>query len=215
MSEDDFSNLAETEAPDYLRLVTARDSYSNTYLMHWRKREMPLSVYLPSPPPDLFTNPEEVYSAVRRGILDWAGVVEPGIPSFEFVDDQGDADIPIVWAKEPTGDWYIAFCAYDVQIPSRFGVSHILVTGRWGDGHQASIADVHAVTLHEVGHALGLMGHSDNPTDIMYRSIMSESARMQLIQYSGSLLSASDRQTLRELYEHGNRPYRGRRDSRR
>ena len=175
---------------------------------------MPLSVHLPSPSPDLFEDPEEVESAVRRGIVGWADVVSPGVPSFEFVDDQGDADIPIVWAEEPDGDWYIAFCAYDVNIPNRFGVSHILVTGRWRGGRVASIEDIYAVTLHEMGHALGLMGHSDSREDIMYPSIMPASMRSMMTASGEGLLSQTDRNTLRELYKHGNRPYRGRRGRR-
>ena len=131
-----------TEHEDYLRLVTVRDSFSSTYLMHWPKRRMPLEVHLRPPPRGLFENPNEVEAAVRKAVLDWTDVVEPGVPGFTFIDDQGKADIPVVWAEEPDGDWYIAFCAYDVDVPDRFGVSHILVTGRWRDGEVASLDDI-------------------------------------------------------------------------
>lgn len=206
MSEDDFSAMGNDQADeDYLRLVVVRDSFSSTYLMHWPKRKMPLEVSLPVPPEGLFENPNEVRLAVRRAILEWEDVVEPGVPSFSFVDDPGDADIPIVWAEEPDGDWYIAFCAYDVSVPSRFGVSHILVTGRWRDGHVASLRDIYSTIVHETGHALGLMGHSDSPEDVMWPWVNSR---------IGSGLSPSDENTLRKLYEHGNRRYIGRRGRR-
>jgi len=166
---------------------------------------MPLSVHLPAPPDGLFADPDGVQTAVRRGVLGWKDVVEPGVPSFEFVDGAGDADIPIVWAEEPDGDWYIAFCAPDIDVPDRFGVSHILVTGRWRAGEVASLTDIYATTLHEMGHALGLMGHSDSTADIMYPRVR---AQLEVG------LSPEDRNTLRKLYEHGNRRYSGRRGRR-
>ena len=64
---------------------------------------------------------------MRDGVLDWTDVAAPGVPSFEFVENQGDADIPIVWAAEPDGGWYIAFCAYGGHaLTNRFDVSHIM-----------------------------------------------------------------------------------------
>jgi hypothetical protein len=189
---------------NYLHLVTMRGPASTTYLMHWPNREMPLQVYLPPSPPGLFEDPEEVQAAVRAGILDWADVIEPGLPGFEFVDDQREADTPIVWAEESTGDWFIAFLSPQVRVATRFGVSHILVTGRWDDGQTASREEIHAVVLHEMGHALGLMGHSDDQRDVIWPSIYR----------IGTGLSVADVETLRLLYERPSRRASGRRSSR-
>jgi predicted Zn-dependent protease len=190
----------------FIRLVAVRDSFNDTYLLHWSEREMPLRVYLPRPPEGLFENTEAVYDSVRDGVLDWSNVAAPGVPSFTFVDRHGDANIPITWASAPDGDWYIAFCSYQVNTRmKRFGVEQILVTGRWGDGHEADLHEIYEVVLHEMGHALGLMGHSDDPLDIMYPSISGR---------SDAGLSERDRRTLQELYAHGNRQIRGKRGRR-
>ena len=191
---------------DYLRSVAVRDGYNDTYLLHWSVRQMPLEVFLPRPPADLFEDLDAVQAEVRRAVLDWTDVAAPGVPSFVFVDSHGDADIPIVWAREPDGDWYIAFCSYNLNLrQQRFGVEQILVTGRYAGGQVANLDDIHETVLHEMGHALGLMGHSDDPNDIMFPNVTGRPEKG---------LSDRDRRTLAALYEHGSRQIRGRRGRR-
>ncbi len=176
----------------YLRYATFEVPVNEHVLLRWPKRKMPLRVHLPAPPTGLFEDPTAIFDSVRDGVLDWTDVAGPGIPSFVFVENPGDADIPIVWAKEPTGDWYIAYCSLEINpFARRFGVSHILVTGRWGDGHVADLYDVHETVLHEMGHALGIGGYSPDEGDVMY-------ARASKTARGG--LSERDRATLAELY---------------
>ena len=177
----------------YIKWVAFEVPINETVLLRWSKRQMPLRVFLPPPPEEMFEDPGAIYDSVRDGVLDWAGVAGPNLPDFVFVDVVGDADIPIIWASEPDGDWYIAYCAYDIQpFARRFGVSRILITARWGDGQVADLHDVYATVLHEMGHALGLGGHSPHPEDIMYKSTSGTAA---------SGLSSRDRATLTLLYE--------------
>jgi hypothetical protein len=112
------------------------------------------------------------------------------VPSFQFVDDPRDADIRFLWAAQPSGDWYVAYCAYQLDpLTRRFGVEHILVTGRWRDGRLADMHDVYSVVLHEMGHALGLGGHSPDEGDVMYARGSGHTG-----------LSERDRATIRKLY---------------
>ncbi len=176
--------------PDHYLRYSAFEMPGNEYvLLRWPHRAMPLRIHLPEPPPGLFEDPTEIFDVIRDGILDWTDVAAPGIPSFEFVDDPGSADIPIVWAADPSGGWYVAYCFYDIdRMARRFGVAHILVTGRWGDA-LADMHDIYGVMLHEMGHALGLR-HSPHPEDVM--SIEGPIA---------TELSERDRRTLTLLYE--------------
>ncbi len=180
-----------TRADTYFRWVSFEVPVNEHVVLRWPKRKMPLRVHLPSPPDGLFDEPDSIHDSVRDAVLDWSDVVAPGLPSFEFVTDPRDADIPIVWAAEPDGDWYIAHCSYDIGWAARrFGVSRILVAGHW-NGRVADLHDVYATVLHEMGHALGLGGHSPVQTDIMYKSISATAV---------DGLSARDRATLSLLY---------------
>lgn len=186
------SSPPDATGPDYLRWVAFEAPFNEHFLLRWPSDRMPLRVHLPDPPASLFPDPEAIEASVRDGILDWSDVAGPGIPSFRFVETEGDADIRIRWAERPSGNWYVAYCAYQIDaLQRRFGVEHVLVTGRWRDGHLADMHDVYAVVLHEMGHALGLIGHSPEPGDIMYASATITSS---------TALSERDRATLRALY---------------
>ncbi len=174
-------------ADDYLR-YSAHDTGFDHVVLRWETRKMPLRVHLPPPPEGLAADPAAVLDAVRDGVTDWADVAGPGLPGFAFVDDPGAADIPIVWERAPSGDWYIAHCVLEPTLgPDRFRVARILVTTRYR-GVEASLEDLYRIMLHEVGHALGL-GHSPDPGDIMYAHSLTARG-----------LSERDRATLRRLY---------------
>ena len=176
----------------YLRWIAHPVPGNENVLLRWPRRKLPLRIHLPRPSAELFSDPEAVHDSVRDGVLDWEGVVEPGVPSFTFTDDPGDADIPIVWAAEPDASWFIAHCVYDIQpFARRFGVARILVTARWHDDEEADLHVIYATVLHEMGHALGLTGHSPHPEDIMY-------AKIERGRTAG--LSPRDRRTLAALY---------------
>jgi predicted Zn-dependent protease len=182
----------QRRSDDYLRYVGFDLPFNENVLLHWSRQQMPLHVHLPDPPEGFYTDPEAVRDVVREGVTDWSDVAGPGLPSFVFVETPGAADIQIAWALEsPDPSWYIAHCVYSQTVESKqFGVDRILVTARWGR-REFSLDMLYATLLHEMGHALGLGGHSPNPADVMYARGFPEAR---------PALSERDRATLRVLY---------------
>jgi predicted Zn-dependent protease len=183
-------------ADHYLRYVGFELPFNENVLLHWSPREMPLRVHLPSPPAGFYSDPRAVHDVVRDGVTDWSDVAGPGLPSFRFVASPGEADIQIAWAFEaPDPNWYVAHCIYAQTLMSkRFAVDRILVTARWR-GDEPSLETLYATMLHEMGHALGLGGHSPVAADVMYRSVNASRP---------AGLSERDRATLRALYARPN-----------
>ena len=174
----------------YLRYVAFKPPARPGTVMRWPIDKMPLRVHLPAPPEGMFDDPAGVADAVRRGILDWTDVAKPGVPTFRFVEARKDADIPVVWAPASQG-WWVAFAAYDLTVDSKiFRVNRILVAARYPDGEVATLEDLYMTMLHETGHALGLIGHSPEPEDVMYEKG----------HWLSDSLTDRDRNTLRTLY---------------
>lgn len=189
--------LACTSAPraksdDYLRYVGFDLPFNENVLLHWSRRQMPLKVHLPVPPEGFYTDPIAVHDVVREGVTDWTDVAEPGLPSFVFVDAAGEADIQIAWALEaPDPSWYVAHCVWSQTVVSKqFAVDQILVTARWRD-REPSLDTLYGTMLHEMGHALGLAGHSPDRADVMYPRVNDDGLPE---------LTERDRATLRALY---------------
>jgi hypothetical protein len=181
-----------TEGDTYIQWAAFPVPINESVILRWPKDRMPLRIYLPRPPSGMFDDPDAIYSAVRKGVLAWAGVAGPDLPSFVFLGAEGHADIPFVWDSKATGDWFIAHTVWDIQpLARRFGVSRILLTARWPNGHVANPRDIQATVMHEMGHALGICNHSPHPGDIMYASVSRAPAPH---------LTARDRATLKLLY---------------
>ena len=154
---------SESSGDDYFSRITIVSDGRIT-----RFSKMPISVYIAEPPA-----PERLKHTyigdVEYALEQWAGCSE-GQLEFEQVDSE-DADIRIYWTDNPmigeieplgeaslvrfdSGKLYVRMTIMLQERPSLKDSTH---------------KELRTVILHEMGHAIGLWGHSRDRNDIMYR----------------------------------------------
>jgi SLBB domain/Matrixin len=144
----------------------------------WDPRHFPLKVWIEAPPPD---SPATYGSSIREAMSTWNGLwavnLGPAVGTyvaFKETSDPNQADITVQWAelggntagttrpqmqpmKLPSG-----------QVWQRIDQASIAVDLIEADGHLYDVRSQVDIITHEFGHALGLLGHSLDPKDLMY-----------------------------------------------
>lgn len=180
--------FVQAKSDDYLRDVTSSG------LIRWSQRRMPLAVFIQKG--DAIASYRSVYSPLLKdAFLKWAEA-SGGRIGFVFVGDPKNADIVCTWtsnaqkfanAAEPAETRLFG----DQQGLARGEIEILTVT----DSKNPLTANdqMHVIALHEVGHVLGLAGHSPMASDIMFK--LSDSLNWP------RELSIRDKNTIVRLYE--------------
>lgn len=185
-------NTAEAAASKYVR---------------WSKSSMPLKVYIPQS--STVTGFKKTYPVdVARALKQW-NTDTKGFVTFVSVNDPKKADIVIEWKNKMNKAEYIDSAKGHSYV---WGVTQIgnptkikLVTSHpLNDNHSLSDNVVYMISLHEIGHALGVWWHTSDPKDIMYPdfvvpSTASGGSKLIANQNRGTL-SRRDIQNLVSLY---------------
>ena len=153
---------------DYLREVTRHG------LVKWSKVKMPLRVYV-APGNSVPGYKPEFESSLIQSFKDWQKAAD-NLVSFKFVENEMHSDIQCTWTNNPK----------DLVNPAEAGECR-LISGKEGivKGTIKLLTCPHPsmnmlpltgnrmrlICLHEIGHALGLSGHTRNPNDVMFYSI--------------------------------------------
>lgn len=160
----------------------------------WASYEMPLKVFIHSGDDARGFMP--VFNTVlTEAFRNWQRATG-GVVSFVPARDAREANIECRWTDNPRelrspgegGETETSYRARDGAI------SHAAITLlTFTNGTGVSPNLVWATSLHEIGHSLGLAGHSDNPQDVLYAWAAFNVQRAQL--------SQRDVNTLRLLYQ--------------
>jgi predicted Zn-dependent protease/Flp pilus assembly protein TadD len=169
---------------DYLACVSQEQS------TRWPQSKMPLKVCIENGEGRQAKNPQ-YEKILRQSFADWAAASQ-GKLSFDYVNQPSDADIIINW-DVPTAGTYrptdigATTTAYNAQ-----GINKVTITMLPKIPPPESDERVKRIALHEIGHAIGVHGHSPNPADVMYFGAA----------YTGTApqLSPRDVKTLRLIY---------------
>lgn len=180
------------DAPDYLAGIFKADK--------WRMNSMPLKAYV-KPNPRLAGLHKEFTEIVRNTMDQWCAATN-GIVSYKFVDKPEGANL--LWIYSDNGDDCDMVCemglagATDLKvhaIDEKPELATIAVLAK--DKPIGPVRDrqlLAKICLHEMGHALGMNGHSPNSHDVMYPS-------SSIYDKSAPLLTERDKNTIRKLYQ--------------
>lgn len=175
-----------SQAPGhYLSLVTPIGVFK------WTKEKMPITVFIGqgSKVPGYSTDFDEAF----RSALDEWEMKSNGLVSFKIVDSPDKSDIDITWTDNLPNKALSAEAGNTSIICGEQGILKarmiLLTIDPFERGRARGKRQLRNVCLHQIGHALGLNGHSGYPDDIMHS---------QIIEQSG--VSPRDLNTLKMLY---------------
>jgi len=165
----------------------------NGLLCRWPDGAMPIHVYI-APFTWYEKKKQQESMTYRQMVLDslnaWQRVAK-GKVRFLIVDSLNNSQIDFKWRRVDRKS--LGHCTYEIDDKCRLfsasiqiGISDGLLHAEYQDA-----GEVQHTILHEIGHALGLSGHSDEPDDIMYVPH----------QYGVHTLSPRDVETLHWLYK--------------
>lgn len=172
-------------------------------ILRWDMKKFPLKVNIKN---NSTTAPAYYLEDIKNAFLQWQRVTNKLI-SFEFTDNPDDANILVtINTSEDMKKCSEESCKYTVAYttPSFSGDllkrTAIFFYDSNNLGEPFSEKEIYNTALHEIGHSLGIMGHSQNKEDLMYMQEGNPQAFDDL-RSDFQLFSPRDINTLNLLYK--------------
>lgn len=191
-------------------LINAGENYIENapmdgQILRWDVSKFPLWVYFKN---NSTNAPSYFIPTIQQAFLQWQGT-SGHLVSFNFTDDEKKANIVV--SINPSTDMKQcsqAGCKYTVAytIPDIGGdflkKMDIFFYDSNNFGQPFSQKEIFNTAIHEIGHALGVMGHSSNPDNIMFMETNpNERSYFESLRSDFQSLSQADLNTLSLLYK--------------
>lgn len=151
----------------------------NNAILRWDRKKLPLKVGIEKTP----NIPAYYAQSIKSAFLQWQ-TLSGGLVSFKFVDNLDDSDIKIEFEPFNQKNCTNSDCKYTVAYtePTISGgelLKFMTITFYEANNLRQPFSQIqiYNTALHEIGHSLGIMGHSDNHDDIMYMEMNNTSYR--------------------------------------
>lgn len=173
--EDEAQKFAKTQvrALKYELLSGFNDTYiynavQGNDVLRWDLRSFPLKVYI-----DKSGNIPEYYEqAIKKAMGIW--VKSTNFVKFQYIENPGDADILISFKNNETKcdngvcSYVVAYTEPIIESSNRLKQMQLNFYKTNPMNKSYSYDEIYNTAVHEVGHTLGIMGHSDKPNDVMF-----------------------------------------------
>lgn len=157
-----------TASGDYMKDTTVNGIY------RWSESRMPITVFI-EPADSVSGYRPEFDDILRRAFQEWTTVTKSKV-KFEVLNKRDNAEMIVSWTDDLHAPELKAEAGKASIVQDSDGIKSadikLLTFSPFKEGPIVS-QFLYLVCLHEIGHALGLLGHSPYPDDIMY-PILSE-----------------------------------------
>lgn len=172
-------------------------------ILRWDTNKFPLKVSIVEN--QKMEIPPYYKTEVLRAFSQWQS--STGFITFATTDNSSNADIIIEISTPPSGTCNEKECKYVVGFTTPDYRDEILnkmkitLYSKDPNGNFFSDKELYNTILHEIGHALGIMGHSYSTEDLMYMSTDDTASFYAPYRSSFQYLSSKDLNTIRLLYK--------------
>jgi tetratricopeptide (TPR) repeat protein len=161
----------------------------NGKVIHWDTKRMPLKVYVSDGTGVEGWTPS-MKSLVSEAMSAWSSATHNAV-RFTTTNHPDRADIIVRWKRNFSHN-KIGENPFESIGDTIVRSDLVIATFVSATGPQMPISELRKTIIHEMGHAIGIQGHSPYPEDIMYWSVNPE---------QGGALTARDKATISMLYK--------------